>query len=254
VLPSSVDLEVEFESIAFVDSRKARALHRADVDERVFLAIVAGDEAEALHRIEELDRSRRLLAGQLALRAGGLLLYGDHVTDDLQIGRGNLATAIDQVEGKLLPFGQAFEAGALDLADVDEHVLTALIALDEAEALLGIEEFYHAGAGADDVGGHAAASRRATIASAETPAAPAVPIAETVPATEAVPAARRAPIITPVAGTARKRVDTFFSDTVPLVAPPAATSFIVTHEPNAPSLRFCPPAAARAKSNCHRSP
>src|SRR5690606_19441206 len=230
-----------------------RALDRADVDERVFLAVVAGDEAEALHRIEELDRAGRLLAGQLALRAGGLLLHRDHVADDLQVGRGNLATAIDQVEGKLLPFGPAVEAGALDLADVDEHVLTALIALDEAEAFLGIEEFYLAGAGTDDLRGHAAAPRRATIASAETATAAAVAIAETIPATEAVTAARRAPIITPVAGTARKRVETFFSETVPLVAPPAATSFIVTHEPNAPSLRFCPPAAARAKSNCHRS-
>src|SRR5690606_7439467 len=71
--------------------------------------------------------------------------------------------------------------------------------------------------------------------------AAAVAIAETIPATEAVTTARRAPIITPVAGAARKRVETFLPETVPLVAPPAATSFIVTHEPNAPSLRFLSP-------------
>src|SRR4029079_9844730 len=57
VFPSSVDLEVEFEAIAFVDPRQAGALHRADMDERVVLAVVARDEAEALHGVEELDRA-----------------------------------------------------------------------------------------------------------------------------------------------------------------------------------------------------
>src|SRR5688500_14196355 len=71
--PSSVDLEVELEAIAFVDTRQPRAFDRADMDEGVFLAIVTRDEAEAFHRIEELDRPGGLLPGELALRAGGLL-------------------------------------------------------------------------------------------------------------------------------------------------------------------------------------
>src|SRR5690606_18723043 len=63
VLPSSVDLEIELEPIAFVDGLEPRTLHRADVNEGVFLAVVARDEAEALHRIEELHRAARLVAG-----------------------------------------------------------------------------------------------------------------------------------------------------------------------------------------------
>ena len=30
----------------------------------------------------------------------------------------------------------------------------------------------------------------------------------------------------------RKRIEPVFPETIPLVAPPAATTFIVTHEPN----------------------
>src|SRR5690606_23976676 len=121
VFPSSIDLEIELETVAFVDARQAGALHRADVDEGVFLAVVARDEAEAFHAVEELDRSGRLLAGQLALRSGGLLLHRNDVADDLKIGRRNLAAAIDQIELQLLPFGESFQSRALDLADVDEH-------------------------------------------------------------------------------------------------------------------------------------
>src|ERR1043166_3795974 len=57
VLASSVDLEVELQPVALVELAQPRALDGADVDERVGLAVVAGDEAEALHRVEELDRA-----------------------------------------------------------------------------------------------------------------------------------------------------------------------------------------------------
>jgi hypothetical protein len=59
------------------------------------------------------------------------------------------------------PFGEAFESRTLDLADVDEYVLTALVALDEAEALLRVEEFDLALAGADNLGRHSAATAAA---------------------------------------------------------------------------------------------
>src|SRR5690606_32020523 len=143
---------------------------RAEVHECVFLAVITSDEAEALHRIEELDRAGSLVAGQLALRARSLLLNRDHVANDLQIGCGNLPTAIHEVELQFLPFSKTFETRALYLADVNEHVLTTFVALDEAEALLRVEEFYLALAGTDNLGGHSAAATtaaaRATTAEA----------------------------------------------------------------------------------------
>jgi hypothetical protein len=54
-----------------------------------------------------------------------------------------------------------------------EHVLAAIVANDEAEALLSVEELYDAGAFTDDLGGHAAATATepAAAAAAETTAA-----------------------------------------------------------------------------------
>src|ERR1044071_6327741 len=66
-LAAPVDLELEFDPVALVQRDHAGALDRGDVDERVRLAVVAGDKAEALGCVEELDRARGLLAGQLAL-------------------------------------------------------------------------------------------------------------------------------------------------------------------------------------------
>src|SRR5690606_39426155 len=63
----------------------------------------------------------------------------------------------------ILALGQAFKAGAFDLADVNEHVLTAFIALDEAESLLGVEELDLALAGADNLRRHSAATCAAEI-------------------------------------------------------------------------------------------
>jgi hypothetical protein len=59
-----------------------------------------------------------------------------------------------------LALGQAGEAGLLDRRDVHEHVLAAVIAHDEAEALLPVEEFDDALGLADHLGGHAATGRR----------------------------------------------------------------------------------------------
>jgi hypothetical protein len=241
VLPSSVDLEIEFESVAFIDTRQTRPFHGADVDKRIVLAIVARDEAKAFHGIEELYRAGCLFAGQLPLRT--LWLDGDDVTDDLEIGSGNLAAPVDQVELQLLAFGQAFEAGALHLADMDKDVLAAFIALDEAEALVSIEELHLALAGADNLGGHSAAAGPARTARTTTES----PAISTAGKTVASPE----PVSTPEAITATKAVsatelgrstllewiEAFFAKPIPLVAPPAATPSIVTHLTNAPSFR-----------------
>jgi hypothetical protein len=124
---------------------------------------------------------------------------------------------------------------------MDEHVLSALIALDEAETLLGIEEFYLALAGSNDLRGHSATTRSATAASTAT-IAKAAAIAATViveatsssAAAETVGAAKAITATAPVIPTRRgrvatERIETFFTKTIPLVAPPAATTSVVTH-------------------------
>src|SRR5688572_3037355 len=65
---AAVDLDLELQAVALVDGRKAGALHSRNMDEGVGLAIVAADEAEAFHRVEEFDGAARLFAGQLTLR------------------------------------------------------------------------------------------------------------------------------------------------------------------------------------------
>ena len=147
MLAASVDFEVEGVAFTFVEAAKARALDCADVHEGVGLAVVASQEAEALLTVEELDRAGRLLAREFALRgtaaiaeaaaaAAATLLDFDDVADDLKVLSRNFSAAIDEVVGKLLPFGEALEASTLDGADVNENVFTATLLLDEAEALL----------------------------------------------------------------------------------------------------------------------
>jgi hypothetical protein len=244
MLASSVYFEVKFESVAFVDVAEARTFNCADMDEGIFLAIIARDEAKTLHGVEELDRTNGLFTRQLALR--GLGRGGDNVTYHLEVSRRNLAATIDEVELQFLTLGQTCEPGAFDLADMDEHVLAALIALDEAEPLLGIEEFYLALASPDDLRWHSATTRSTAAATAATTAAvakTATAIAATViieaasAATETVPTAKAVTATSPVISTHRRhiaateRIETFFTKTIPLVAPPAATTSVVTHVP-----------------------
>lgn len=216
------------------------------MNEGIGLAIVARDETEALHRIEELHRSGRLFAGPLTLRSLGLLFDGNDIAHDLQVGSRNLPAAIDKIEGKFLSFRQTLEASALHLADVDEHVLTAFIPLDEAETLVRVEELHLALTGSDNLRRHAAPAtaagpaRSATTAAAETVAATEAitTAAETVAATTAVAVTATEAIgITEAAPTAILRstvhegVETLPADVIPLVAPPAATASVKTHEP-----------------------
>ncbi|VVT01877.1 hypothetical protein SPHINGO391_350305 [Sphingomonas aurantiaca] len=183
VLAATIDLELELELVALVQRRHASALDGRDVDECVRLSVVALDEAEALHRVEELDRTGRLLAGQLTLcattvtvattgctRAGitvtrrAAIGDGHRLAVDLEVGCRDTATAIDEREAERLTLCERDHAGLLDSADVDEHVLAAVIANDEAKALLRVEELYDTGAFADDLGRHAATTAAAAIA------------------------------------------------------------------------------------------
>src|SRR3954467_9897553 len=61
----------------------------------------------------------------------------------LQIDRRCLALlAALQFEADLLPLMQIAQAGALDRGNMHEHVLRAVLGLNEAVALLGIEPLY----------------------------------------------------------------------------------------------------------------
>src|SRR5262245_35357668 len=116
------------------------------MDERIGLSVVAGDEAEALGGIEELDGPGRLLAGQLAHR-GALarrLLDRERIALDLQVGRRHATAAVDQGELERLSFGEPGQAGLLDCGNMDEYVLTAVVPHNEAEALVRVEELYDA--------------------------------------------------------------------------------------------------------------
>ena len=48
----------------------------------------------------------------------------------------------DEVKGNLLSFVEAVESGALNGADVNEHILAAIVRLDEAKAFLAVEPLY----------------------------------------------------------------------------------------------------------------
>src|SRR5690606_22539642 len=122
----------------------------------------------------------------------------NYVAHDLQIGSRDLTAAIDEIEGQLLSFGQALEASALYLADVDEHVLSAPVTLDEAEALLAIVAFHVGFAGDDDLRGHAAATAAAgrPAITAESATASTAVTPKAVSATEAVTTTGRTPVVT----------------------------------------------------------
>src|SRR5581483_4612683 len=60
----------------------------------------------------------------------------------LQIASSLLAALGDDLVGDLLTFVERAHTGALHSGDVHEHILRAVIRLDESIALLGIEELH----------------------------------------------------------------------------------------------------------------
>ena len=77
---------------------------------------------------------------------------------DLEVGRRHPAAAIDEREFERLAVGQVGQAGLLDRRDVDEHVLAAIVADDEAEALCGLKNLTTPLPSPTTWGGHAAAA------------------------------------------------------------------------------------------------
>lgn len=242
VFASSIDFNVEFYLIAFVQARKAGPLNRADMHERIGLTIITGDEAEALHAVEELDSAGRAVTGQLTLRCF-TLGDCDNFSNHLQIARRNLAAAIHQSEFQLLTFGKGLKARALYGADVNEYVFAAFIALNEAEALGCVEEFYSALGLSDNLRRHSAATAAAASAAtaeAITTAAAAEAIAASAAATEAITASAAATEAVTTATeaiaaatesilTSKEGIESFLSKPIPLVASPTATTSVKTH-------------------------
>ncbi|GGN43656.1 hypothetical protein GCM10011349_08060 [Novosphingobium indicum] len=121
-----------------------------------------------------------------------------------------------------------------------EHIITAFVALNEAEAFCRVEELYSALALSNDLGRHTAATgaaaaaetaaATATLSAAETTAA-VITTAETIAAaaTEAVTAATETVLATKTILTAEERIEIVLSEPIPLVASPSATTSIKTH-------------------------
>lgn len=215
------------------------------MNKRIGLTVIALNEAEAFHSVEELDRAARTFAGKLTLRSAitcrgataetagawftcftrrAAIGHRKGFAIDLQIGRRNLAAAIDQGEAQRLTFGQTCQAGLLDCADVNEHIFATIVTHDKAEALLSIEELYNAGAFPNDLGRHAATAAASTRATAAETAAAASTAAEAAATAEAITAAAKT-----AATLFCVSAEILVAETVPLVlAAPAATS-IKTH-------------------------
>ncbi len=203
IFAATIDLDIEIETVALIEVGHARALDGADMDECIRLTVIALDKAEALHCIEELDRSAGVLAGQLALRPAAITAiataesactrfarpidHGEGLALDLEVGSRNLAATVDQREAEWLSFGKPGQASLLDGADMNEHVFGTIVANDETETLLSVEEFYDAGAFTDNLGRHAATTTAATAAAAKSAAA----AAEAATVTESTAAAAK---------------------------------------------------------------
>jgi hypothetical protein len=120
---------------------------------------------------------------------------------------------------------------------MDEHILPAIVALDEAEAFVCIEELHLALAGADDLHRHSA-TRAALATTAETAAVLAArsAFAEPIAVLETIGlVGRHAALCTII----HERIETIFANTIALIASPPAPS-IVTHEPEKPCLFALP--------------
>src|SRR3546814_6082091 len=129
-------------------------------------------------------------------RTDTLFPYTTLFRSDLEIGRRDTAAAVDEREFERLAFRQAGEARLLDRRDVHEDILAAIVANDEAEAFLAVEEFNNALAFADNLRGHAATASAAKTTTASSAAGTAAAIAT---ATATATAAASVPVTTPAA-------------------------------------------------------
>jgi hypothetical protein len=70
---------------------------------------------------------------------------GDWSVDAQPVGRRLAGSSVrDDLILKLLPLIEGAQAGPLDRTDVNEHILAAVVRLNEAKALLAVEPLYRA--------------------------------------------------------------------------------------------------------------
>ncbi len=188
--------------------------------ECIRLSVIALNEAEALHRVEKLDDTRRLFAGQLPLGRALGPLDRHRLSINPKVGRGNASTTVDESELERLAVGQIGQSSLLDCGDVHEHVLAAVIANDEAETLLRVEELYDAFAFADDLGRHSAT----TAAAAAAKAAAATAATEATASAAAEAATATAEAITASAAATKAIAAAAVSTAATATAEPAAVS------------------------------
>jgi hypothetical protein len=248
---AAIDFHVELVTFTLIDRRHACAFNRRDVDEGIRLSIIAFDKAEAFHRVEELDCTRRGLTGQLTLniaaawgwaiaaittvtaRSAATVCHRKGLTLNLKVSRGNLAATVHQREAKRLTFGQTCQPGLFNGTDVNEHIFTAIIANDETETFLAIEKLYDTGAFANDLRGHLRATTAATATTKAATAAAAEAISTASAAAEPVSAATAEAITTASAAakaitaatteTVATASKTIFAKAIPLIEATSAT-------------------------------
>jgi hypothetical protein len=199
MLATTVDFKFELETVALIQRGHASAFYGRDVDECIRLSVVALNEAEALHCVEELDRAAGFFTGQLALRcvtatkaatsttargrsciaiAWRAAIGNSHrLAINLKIGCRDASATIDEGEAQRLTFRKTGETGLLDCRDVNENVFGTIIANDKAETFLPVEEFYNASAFTNDLCRHSAASTAAGEPAAAAAATAAEPVA-----------------------------------------------------------------------------
>jgi hypothetical protein len=284
VLAATINFDFEFEPVAFVKASHAGAFDRRNVDERIRLSVIALDEAEPLHCVEEFDGPARLFAGQcplgratetaaafargITITRGTTVGHGHRLAIDLEIGRRNFAAAIHEREAEWLTLCESGQAGLLDGRNMHEHIFAAIVTNDKAKSFLSVEEFYNARAFANDLRGHATTGTAATTA-AKTAAATAAAETTTATATESVTATAAKAIaaatatataepVTAAAGkaaaitTAAAAAAAFVTETVAFItsasAAITAATFIETHA--VPVLSSKSPACLIQETSC----
>ena len=215
------------------------------MDECIGRTIIALHEAEAFHRVEELDRALGLFTRELALRAtpthgapatiattiiaatitakattavvAARLTRRAAIVDrhrfaiDLDFGCRDLAATIDEREAQRLTFSQASQPGLFDRGDMNENIFAAIIANDKAKAFLTVEKFDDARAFTDDLCWHRWRAWRAAPAETAAGKSAATTTTETITA----------------AATAAEAITATAAGTV-IAAPGIATIIIVT--------------------------
>src|SRR5215207_4625524 len=108
------------------------------------MSTVLTEESYALPRVDMKQKSRSTGSGS-GVRRGHASAQRPTLRG-LDVGDGDLAGAavLGSVEGDLLALNKPAQPGALERSRMDEHVLAAVVRLDEAEAFLIVVEFHGA--------------------------------------------------------------------------------------------------------------